>query len=263
MSAERFDVAFCDTCIGGSTVATTLARPGLRAYYLADYHVNPLGVRGDAEVLAALERWVDIASGQARRMVIACNTASAKLEAAADVRFRAQELEVELTSMVDLLDASVGKTDLRGERVCLMGTEYTVSSPVYAERIVSRGARDLVRLAATRTESAIAHLEHATEAGQEIIRAEIEDAIRNADTMVLACTCFPLVADLIRTIKPHVRLLDPGLEIRSVASWPEREGPNHLTLAYSGDAITQETLQTQAPLLFPGWDEIEIVSLVD
>ena len=41
MTAPPFDVAFCDTCIGGSTVAAHLARPGLRAFYLAEAGVAP------------------------------------------------------------------------------------------------------------------------------------------------------------------------------------------------------------------------------
>ena len=263
MSADRYDVAFCDTCIGGSTVASHLAWPGLRAFYLADYHVNPLGVRSDAEVLAALTRWIDIAATRAPEVVIACNTASAKLEAAPQVRQQAKELGVALTSMVDLLDMALGKINLRDQHVCLMGTEYTVGSPVYADRIREAGPAELVRLGATQTEWTIAHLEHTTDAGKDAIRAEIENEIGAADTVVLACTCFPLASDMIRAINPNIRLLDPGLEIRNVTKLPERQGPNHLTLAFTGEAITRDLLQLQAPVLFPGWDEVEIVSLAD
>jgi len=38
-NAHPFDVVFADSCVGGSTVASQLARTrkGLRAFYLADY----------------------------------------------------------------------------------------------------------------------------------------------------------------------------------------------------------------------------------
>jgi glutamate racemase len=196
-------------------------------------------------------------------MLVACNTASARLEDAPDVRRRAQELHVDITSMVDLLDIALDKHAVNGERVCLMGTEYTVNSPAYADRIERAGVASLVRLAATRTERCVAHLQHETAAGRELIRDEISDSIRDSGTVVLACTCFPLVGELIADINPDARLVDPGAETREVADWPEREGPSHLTLAFTGNAITRAELQAQATSLFPGWDEIEIVSLAD
>ena len=129
-AADPFDIVFCDTCIGGSTVAADLARPdaGLRAFYLADYAVNPLGTRRDDEVRAALNRWIDIAAHRSPRMMVACNTASVRLEDSLEVRRRAAEIGVELNSMVDLLDISLARNsiELRGRRVCVMGTEYTV-----------------------------------------------------------------------------------------------------------------------------------------
>ena len=54
---HRVDAVFCDTCIGGSTVAACVGRrsAGLRACFLADYAVNPLGTKGADEVRAALD----------------------------------------------------------------------------------------------------------------------------------------------------------------------------------------------------------------
>ena len=105
--ADTFDVVFCDTCIGGSSVAAKLARPGagLRGFYLADYAVNPLGTRTDGEVRTALNRWTDIAAERSSTLVVACNTASVRLEDSPDVRRRAEALGLRLHSMVDLLDA--------------------------------------------------------------------------------------------------------------------------------------------------------------
>ena len=261
MPAMPFDVAFCDTCIGGSSVATRLARPGLRAFYLADYDVNPLGTRTDVEVQAALERWVEIGAARAPVVIVACNTASARLVDAPAVRHRAQGLHVDVISMVDLLDRVLARHSVSGESVCLMGTEYTVNSPVYADRIARAGAAEVVRLGATKTERSVASLQHETLAGRELIRDEIGDCISDADTIVLACTCFPLIGDLLGELNPRARLLDPGAEIRDVVDWPERGGPSHLAIAFTGDSITPSKRQVQA--LFPGWDRIEIVNLAD
>ena len=266
-AADPFDIVFCDTCIGGSTVAANLARPGagLRAFYLADYAVNPLGTRSDDEVRAALNRWVDFAAQRSSTLVVACNTASVRLEDSLDVRRYAEELGVKLHSMVDLLDVLLARRGkrLRGRRVCVMGTEYTVGRSLYRNRLRTIGVSQVVPLGATRAERAIAHLEHASDEGRRIIRDEIGDTLANVEAVLLACTCFPLVGDLIREINPDIVPLDPGLEIRSLVPGVERSGLNHLTLAVTGDALGQDELEAQAGVLFPGWDEIDVISLAD
>ncbi len=263
-NARPFDVAFCDTCIGGSTVAANLAAHarGVNAFFLADYTVNPLGTKDGGDVRAALERWARIAAERAPVMIVACNTASAELETSPVTREHARQLGLEVYSMIDLLDRLLDRVDVRGARVCLMGTEYTVNRPVHAERIERAGASEVVRLGATRTESAVANLEHTTEAGRAIVREEIGERIRDIDAVVLACTCFPLIGDLVTELNPGARQLNPGPEISSLTDWPERAGPNVLTLAYTGDATRGDELQARAADLFPGWDRVDVVSLV-
>jgi glutamate racemase len=264
---ETFDVVFCDTCIGGSTVAADLAPPGagLRAFFLADYAVNPLGIRSDDEVRAALNRWVDIAVQRSSTLIVACNTASVRLEDSLDVRRRAEERGLQLHSMVDLLDVMLARNSgaLRDRRVCVMGTEYTVGRSLYRNRLRAAGARDVVAFGATQTERAIAHLQHATDEGRRIIRDEIGDALADIEAVLLACTCFPLVAAQIAEINPDIVQLDPGVEVRSVIPEINRGKPNHLTLACTGEAVSTEQLEAQAAVLFPGWDEIDLVRLAD
>jgi glutamate racemase len=163
--------------------------------------------------------------------------------------------------MLDLLDAMLDGTDLGGARVCLVGTEFTVGQPAYADRIERAGAAEVIRLGATRTERTVAHLQHRTREGRDVVRAEIADGLRDADAAVLACTCFPLIADLFEETSPGIRLLDPGRAISGLYDWPVRDGTNHLTLAMAGDAPSPDAVQVQE--LFPGWDQVEVVSLAD
>ena len=266
-AADTFDVVFCDTCIGGSSVAADLARPGagLRAFFLADYAVNPLGTRSDDEVRAALNRWLDIAAHRSRHMIVACNTASVRLEDSLDVRRRAAELDVQLHSMVDLLDLLLARrsAELSGRRVCVMGTEYTVGRSLYRNRLLNAGASETVPLGATQTERTIAHLRHATDEGRHVIREEIGDTLASVDSVLLACTCFPLIRKQIAEINPDIAQLDPGPEVRTVVPGVDRAGPNHLTLAFSGNALAPDEIEAQASVLFPGWDDIDVVSLAD
>jgi len=256
--APPFDAVFCDTCIGGSTVAARLAATasGIHAFYLADYAVNPLGVKPQAEVRAALEAWCRLAAERAGTLVIACNTASALFEQCPDVRARAGADGLRVYSMIDLLDRALasGGNALAGARVCLMGTQFTVSQLVYRDRLWRAGARDVVPLAATRTERAVAHLDHRREGSRREIVDEIAATIRSSDVVVLACTCFPLVADLIREVNPSCALLDPATGLDGALDLPRRTGPNRLTLSLTGDVLRAQALAPHLPMLFPGWD---------
>jgi hypothetical protein len=62
-------------------------------------------------------------------------------------------------------------------------------------------------------------------------------------------------------MRPGILQLDPGLVLDTVAPLSGRGGPNSLTLAYTGTAIAREELTAQAPALFAGWDQVEIVRL--
>ena len=250
-------MVFTDTCLGGSTVAARLAASGtgIRAFYLADYAVNPLGVKTAAEVRGALERWIRIALPRTRTLVVACNTASVLLEQRPDVLSEAEDAGLRVLSMVRLLDrvlASPAST-VEGRRVCLMGTRFTVTQPVYRDRLLRAGAAEVLPLAATRTERTIAHLGHISEDGRREIVEEVGDTVRRADVVVLACTLFPLVGPLLLDINPACLLLDPagGIPGTIAGTWPA--GTNQLTLALTGRAIPIEDVRQQTGGLFPGW----------
>lgn len=263
---RAYDVMFCDTCGGGGTVAARLAavRSGLQAFYLADYAVNPLGVKSRDEVQAALQRWVRLTAPRATTLIVACNTASVLLRTCPEVRREAAEAGLHVVSMVDFLERHLAArpAPLAGRRVCLMGTRFTVSQPIYLDLLRSAGAREVVPLGATRTEGVLAHLRHTTEAGRREIVAEIGETIRACDAVILACTLFPLIGDLLRALNPACQLYDPAVGIADVL--PVATGPggeNRLTVALSGTALTPADLRRSAAALFPGWRIEEIVTL--
>lgn len=262
----RFDVVFIDTCLGGSTVAARAAMTatGVRAFYLADYVVNPLGVKTAAEVRGALERWIRIALPRTRTLVVACNTASVRLEQLPDVLSEAEGSGLRVLSMVRLLDRALAApaSTVEGQRVCLMGTRFTVTQPVYRDRLLRAGAAEVVPLAATQTEHTIAGLRHTSADGRREIADEVGDTVRRADVIVLACTLFPLIGPLLRSINPACRLLDPAAGIAGTltGTWPA--GTNQLTIALSGRAIPLDDVRRQAGDLFPGWDITSIEEFV-
>lgn len=260
-SRRAFDVVFADTCLGGSTVAARAGASlaGLRAYYLADYAVNPLGVKTRLEVRGALERWIVEAAALSGTLVVACNTASVLLEQLPDLARVASATGLRLVSMVQLMDRALASSPVRGRRVCLMGTRFTVGEPIYRERLASAGAAAVVPLAATRTEQVIARLRHATDDGRREIEQEIAESIRDSEVVVLACTLFPMVAPLLRAINPDCVLVDPATGIDGLLPGASTSGANRLTIGVTGDAFPVDAVREQAGALFPRWS-IERVS---
>lgn len=256
-AARAFDVVFTDTCVGGCTVAARAgaSATGLRGYYLADYAINPLGVKSRAEVRATLERWMGVARSRTATLVVACNTASVLLEQLPQLSARAAAAGLRVLSMVDLLDRVLGGNAavIQGRRVCLMGTRFTVSQPVYRDRLIRAGAAEVLPLAATRTERTIAHLRHASDDGRREIRDEVEETIRRSDVVVLACTLFPLVSPLLRELNPECVLVDPAVGVDGALRRGSAAGANRLTLAVTGTAIAERDVRARAGALFTGW----------
>jgi glutamate racemase len=255
-SVREYDLVFADTCVGGATVvarAGATAR-GLRAYFLADYAVNPLGTRSRPEVHQALERWIDVAARRAGTLVVACNTASVLLEQAGELAETAAAAGLRVRSMVHLLDRALaaGPAVVRGKRVCLMGTRFTVSQPAYPERLFRAGAADVRLLAATETERTIAHLLHTSPEGRRRIEDEAGPAVRDVDVVVLGCTLFPLVSNVLRDLNPRCVLLDPASGIDDLLQ-PGGAGPNRLAIELTGETIGPDEVQSRAEDLFPGW----------
>ena len=85
--------------------------------------------------------------------------------------------------------------------------------------------------------------------------------MEGADAVVLACTCFPMVGELIREVNPSITLLDPALGVEGLGELKGGEGPNRLTVALTGDVLSPQELKVQFPQLFPGWELESVVKL--
>ena len=263
--SSAYDLVFADTCVGGSTVASHLGRvrSGLRAFYLADYAVNPLGVKSPRDVREALTGWVRATQGRASRLVVACNTASIRLRDAPEVIDLATELGIRVHSMADFLDRFLAHPPegVAARRVCLMGTEFTVAQPLYGKRLIRAGAAAVQPLPATRTEAAIAHFRHESTEGRADILEEVAGSIRGVDSVLLACTCFPLVGDLLREVNPELALLDPGVGIRDLEGLEGGDGPNRLTIGIIGSTLSPADIRRNFDQIFSGWELEDVVSV--
>ena len=201
-----------DSGVGGLSVLAALRRvlPAAPVIYVADNAGLPYGQKTEAEVAARVSGMLGRMTERLRpRLVcIACNTASTiALAAVRDV------LEVPIVGTVPAIKPAAAMT--RTGVIGLLGTEATIRQS-YVDRLeaefasdkvlLRHGAPDLVMAAEAQLRGDIADPAAIARAVAALRAMPHGDRI---DTVVLACTHFPLLAGaLSAAFGPDVRLID-------------------------------------------------------
>jgi glutamate racemase len=219
---------FFDSGVGGlSVLAPTLELlPNAPIVYAADSTGFPYGKRSEAEIAsrvpALLGRLVE--RFRPRLAVIACNTAST---IALDHVRAALDLPVVGTVPAIKPAGETSKTRVIG----VLGTQATVRQPYVDDlagrfaadcTIIRHGSPELVELAEAKLGGDDIPIETVRAAVQPMFEAPDGDRI---DTLVLACTHFPLLADELRAAFPNVAQVDGGAGIARRIAFLTREQP--------------------------------------
>ena len=66
-------VFIADTCIGGLSVVKSMWGSGYAgdAIFMADYEINPLGVKSDSAIADVVNKWLRLAAENSETLVIA------------------------------------------------------------------------------------------------------------------------------------------------------------------------------------------------
>ena len=221
-------ILFFDSGVGGLSVLqpTRELLPNASIVYAADSAGFPYGKRSEAEIAsrvpALLGRLVE--RYQPRLAVIACNTAST---IALDHVRSALDLPVVGTVPAIKPAAETSKTRVIG----VLGTEATVRQ-AYVDDLAAKFAADCTLIRHGSPD--LVELAEAKLAGEEISLDAVRRAVQpmfdsvngeRIDTVVLACTHFPLLADELRTVFPNVTYVDGGPGIARRIAWLTREQP--------------------------------------
>jgi glutamate racemase len=206
-------ILFFDSGVGGLSVLEPTRQLLRQApiVYAADSAGFPYGKRTEAEIAsrvpALLGRLVE--RFRPRLAVIACNTAST---IALDHVRSALDLPVVGTVPAIRPAAQLSKSRVIG----VLGTEATVRQPYVDDlaakfaadcTIIRHGSPELVELAEAKLSGESISISSVRSAGQPLFEAPGGDQI---DTIVLACTHFPLLADELREAFPNVTYVDGG-----------------------------------------------------
>jgi glutamate racemase len=203
-----------DSGLGGLTVFREIAkvRPDARYIYIADDAFFPYGGHGEAKLVDRVCALVGelIATHRPDIVVLACNTASTLVLPHLRARFA-----VPFVGTVPAIKPACARS--QSKRVTVLGTEATVSREY---------TRALIREFSNGSEVALvgsAHLAQFAEAelhglpvadrliAQEIAPCFLNDGERCTDTIVLACTHYPLLLERLERLAPWpVTFIDPA-----------------------------------------------------
>lgn len=198
--------------------------------FLADYAINPLGVKSNAEIAQVVDRWLTQAAEVSETLFIACNTLSIRYHQLYGSAGRLGRL----TRVVSMADCFAAMADQEADRIAeknvlVIGTEFTAGQSLYSD-IVARVCQGAIvsTVAATELERKIARFGTWEGGTDPTLTGELRRAIEGTEIAILACTCFPMVRKDLEAVFPHVSFLDPGAY--GAGLMPERAGTRDNTL---------------------------------
>lgn len=221
-----------DSGVGGLTVLAALrARlPHERFVYLGDTARLPYGTKtGHTVARYALQAARCLMEREVKLLVIACNTASA---VAIDPLSSASELAgVPVIGVVEPgADAAVARSS--SGRIAVIGTESTIRGGAYERAIAARRENAVVTGRACPLFVALAEEGWVTgSVPTEVARTYLQSLVSGPDgeehdTLVLGCTHFPVLAEVIASVcGPRVALVDSAATTaEAVAARLEHDG---------------------------------------
>ncbi len=211
-ATNSMPIGIFDSGLGGLSVLVEVYRhiPNEDVLFVGDTERQPYGPQ---TIEAVREYVLEICSylidNHAKAIIIACNTASIAGLAAAQKAFP----DTPIFGMVDAgVKAAVEST--KNHHIGVWGTEITISSNAHCELLqkmdptaqaVGVAPSELLRLA---EKGKIDNIPHLTRLAQEAWQPLVE---LNPDCLILGCTDFPCVRNIIDSVLPaSVQVIDPA-----------------------------------------------------
>jgi glutamate racemase len=240
---EAKPIFIADSCVGGLSVLKSMRTSGANqdVVFLADYAVNPLGVKSDEAIREVVFQWLGKAAEVADTLVIGCNTLSIRY----DQLLRTTQFDTgpaQVISMVDCFKSMVEKESerLSHKRILIIGTVFTASQTTYPEILRAQcPGIEVKTIAATELERAIARLQPWTADDDSVLTGPLREALAQTDFAVLACTCFPMAQSELERQFPEVVFLDPGAYCTALLDDHSVRQHRGLDLQVTGDVVAR------------------------
>ena len=225
--ANNKTIGVFDSGFGGLTVLKALLEviPGADFHYFGDTARLPYGSKSvDTVARYAVEAAHFLENQGIEMLVVACNTATAL---ALDQIIKASPVPV-----VGVVEPGAEKAaaSTKNKKVVVVGTEATVNSHAYLKALEARGIQAREKacplLVPLIEEGWIEH--PVTEQVARIYLSEaFRDGFESADVLVLGCTHYPLIKNVLRKVAPaHVTIVDSAQSTAHVVAERLGASPN-------------------------------------
>ena len=205
-------ILVADSCAGGSaTLCNIICQfPDSDITYLCDGEKNPFGLKSKQEIQDIVIDWLYYAKHiNAKLLVIACNTASIAVHELRDIL--AKRFDINIVTMLDAAQTALALNTehIFNKRVALFGTNFTINSQVLSAEISKFSPSTIIQIVGTSAERYVARNLFNIKSETDIVYHELMPLKDNkADTIVLACTCFEFVRDIIEQIRNNINIIN-------------------------------------------------------
>lgn len=237
-------VFIADTGIGGLSVVKSMWGSGHAsdAIFMADYEINPLGVKSDSAIADVVNKWLRLAGENSDTLVIACNTLSIRYQQLYQSELPLSGLK-QIVSMVDCFTAmvTIEADRLANRKVLVIGTEFTASQGLYPQIVhAALPGTPVETVAATELERCIARFQPWESSDNSVLTHDLRQALEDTDIALMACTCFPMARTELEAQFPEVIFLDPGRYCSNLLKEKFASQKKSLSVSVTGDIVTTE-----------------------
>lgn len=242
-------IGIFDSGSGGLTVLKAIRErmPSADILYFGDIKNAPYGSKSNSELSILTVRAIELLQKRgANSIVSACNSVSASLAVSL---FDALSLAPE--HLIEMVGPTVSYFKNSNARLLLVATPATIQSEIYQNAFRMIG-KDVEVVAVPDLASAI-EFGSSEEEIERIIRNVFKDVqLGNFDAVVLACTHYPLVANIFQRVFGKVHLFDPALAVAERVKrklWPREVGDSTTRFIISKDSQPFRDRVAQLPLI--------------
>ncbi len=206
-------IAIFDSGVGGLTVLKEINRvlPNEDIIYFGDTKRVPYGPREKSEIVEFSLQIVDfLMESNIKIIIIACNTITSI--AIEEIK---KKVNIPVIGVIEPgINMALNKT--RNNKIGLIGTETTINSGVYQKGIEERLINSEVKGVSCPKLVEIVE-KGIEEVGEKRTSEVIKNYLNNfeefdLDTLVLACTHFPVIRNLIKSNIENINIVDPAYE---------------------------------------------------
>ena len=226
-------IGIFDSGIGGLSVLKVIYEkfPNNIYLYIGDENYYPYGLKSKDEIIDRSEKLTNfLISKKVDLIIVACNTVSS---IALDHLKKKYEVPI-----IGVIDGAVEKSlkITKNGLIGVISTPLTANTHIYRDKILSKdskvkvyevGSQELVNI----VENGIINNDPTY-----LIAKETLEKIKFVDTLILGCTHFPALQDLILKILPDVKIVDPAKEIiKYIKNYIDNKDKSVLEFYTTGD----------------------------